>query len=253
MRLQVPSAVELWIDGRSVAAARSPQDAVSGRGVPAGPSDPGAPPASREALDAPPEPGAVDRRRARSGRGTRRRCSCRSTRRRRPASRATCARRSRSRAATCSRRARASARSRAIGRRRRSCSCSVRTCCCRTRSCRPTSARTARARCTARRSSATRGAWNAALQLAGMMAGNGRPIEAIAALREAATRFPEVPAILVSLADLLRKQGWDAEADSVDREAARARAGCVHAALARARRAARAQARDGGRADGRRS
>jgi Tfp pilus assembly protein PilF len=48
-----------------------------------------------------------------------------------------------------------------------------------------------------------------------MMASNGRAKEAIAALREALARWPEVPAVGLTLADLLRKEGWDAEADAV--------------------------------------
>jgi tetratricopeptide (TPR) repeat protein len=59
------------------------------------------------------------------------------------------------------------------------------------------------------------GAWNPAVQLASMMAGNGRSKEAIAALREALARWPEVPGVGLTLADLLRKEGWDAEADAV--------------------------------------
>jgi tetratricopeptide (TPR) repeat protein len=58
-------------------------------------------------------------------------------------------------------------------------------------------------------------AWSPAVQLADMMAGNGRAKEAIAAMREAVTRWPEVPTIALSLSSLLRKQDWDAEADAV--------------------------------------
>lgn len=58
-------------------------------------------------------------------------------------------------------------------------------------------------------------AWSPALRLADMMANNGRSKEAIAALRDAMTRWPKVPVIGLSLANLLRKEGWDAEADSV--------------------------------------
>jgi tetratricopeptide (TPR) repeat protein len=57
--------------------------------------------------------------------------------------------------------------------------------------------------------------WGPAVQLANMMAGNGRITEAITAMREAHRRFPEVPGVGLSLAGLLRQKGWDAEADQV--------------------------------------
>jgi len=57
--------------------------------------------------------------------------------------------------------------------------------------------------------------WGPAVQLANMMASNGRTTEAITALRAAHRRFPEVPGVGLSLAGLLRQKGWDAEADQV--------------------------------------
>ncbi|MDH5675829.1 MAG: hypothetical protein OEZ06_27135 [Myxococcales bacterium] len=57
--------------------------------------------------------------------------------------------------------------------------------------------------------------WNPAVQLASMAAENGRTKEAIAALREAVERWPEVPAVSLTLLQLLRGQDWDAEADQV--------------------------------------
>jgi tetratricopeptide (TPR) repeat protein len=60
-----------------------------------------------------------------------------------------------------------------------------------------------------------KGAWYPGVQLAGMMAGNGRAKEAIAALRRELGRFPEVPSIALALSQLLRREHWEAEADSV--------------------------------------
>ena len=57
--------------------------------------------------------------------------------------------------------------------------------------------------------------WGPAVQLANMMAGNGRTTEAIEALRLSHARFPEVPGVGLTLASLLRQKGWDAEADQV--------------------------------------
>ncbi len=57
--------------------------------------------------------------------------------------------------------------------------------------------------------------WHPGAQLANMMAGNGRTKEAIESLREQMSRFPEVPAIGLALAQLLRGERWDAEADAV--------------------------------------
>ena len=57
--------------------------------------------------------------------------------------------------------------------------------------------------------------WGPPLQLASMMAGNGRAIEAIAALRKAYARWPEVAGVGLALSSMLREQGWTAEADSV--------------------------------------
>ncbi|HMI93739.1 MAG TPA: hypothetical protein VK509_20335 [Polyangiales bacterium] len=57
--------------------------------------------------------------------------------------------------------------------------------------------------------------WGPPLQLASMMAGNGRAIEAIAALRKAYARWPEVPGVGLALAGMLREQQWTAEADVV--------------------------------------
>jgi hypothetical protein len=54
-----------------------------------------------------------------------------------------------------------------------------------------------------------------AVQLANMMAGNGRPKEAIASLRQQVARFPEVPAIGLALSQLLRREHLEAEADGV--------------------------------------
>ena len=59
------------------------------------------------------------------------------------------------------------------------------------------------------------GLWNPAVQLATMAADNGRVKEAIAALREAEGRWPAVPAVGLTLVDLLRSQDWNAEADAV--------------------------------------
>ncbi|MFI5308895.1 MAG: tetratricopeptide repeat protein, partial [Polyangiales bacterium] len=59
------------------------------------------------------------------------------------------------------------------------------------------------------------GVWHPRVQLADMAAGHGRPKEAIADLREQMNRFPEVPTIGLTLAQLLRAQQWDAEADAV--------------------------------------
>jgi cellulose synthase operon protein C len=59
------------------------------------------------------------------------------------------------------------------------------------------------------------GLWNPRAQLSTMMASNGRAKEAIASLRKALVKWPEVPAIGLALAQLLRGQDWDAEADQV--------------------------------------
>jgi tetratricopeptide (TPR) repeat protein len=57
--------------------------------------------------------------------------------------------------------------------------------------------------------------WSATVQLATMTASNGRNKEAIAALREAAVHWPEVPAVGLTLSALLRQEHWDAEAETV--------------------------------------
>lgn len=57
--------------------------------------------------------------------------------------------------------------------------------------------------------------WNPAVQLAGLIANGGRVKEAVAALRDAVARWPRVPAIALSLAELLRTKGWNEEADRV--------------------------------------
>lgn len=57
--------------------------------------------------------------------------------------------------------------------------------------------------------------WNPAIQLAGLIANGGRVKEAIGALRDAHTRWPQVPAVGLTLSELLRSKGWDEEADSV--------------------------------------
>ena len=57
--------------------------------------------------------------------------------------------------------------------------------------------------------------WSAELQLAGMTAGNGREKEAITELRNAVSHWPEVPAIAITLSQLLRGQHWEHEADVV--------------------------------------
>lgn len=59
------------------------------------------------------------------------------------------------------------------------------------------------------------GLWNPTAQLAQMADGNGRTKEAIAAMRNAVRQFPNVPALRLSLASMLKDQGWDAEADRV--------------------------------------
>lgn len=60
-----------------------------------------------------------------------------------------------------------------------------------------------------------RGLWSPIAQLAHMAADNGRTKEAISVLRDAVQRFPEVPALRLSLAAMLRGESWDAEADRV--------------------------------------
>jgi len=55
--------------------------------------------------------------------------------------------------------------------------------------------------------------WNPAVQLAGLIANGGRVKEAIAGLRDAVKRWPDVPAIGLTLAELLRSKGWHEEAD----------------------------------------
>ena len=57
--------------------------------------------------------------------------------------------------------------------------------------------------------------WGPPLQLASMMAGNGRAIEAIGALRKAYAHWPDVAGVGLALSGMLREQGWTAEADSV--------------------------------------
>ena len=55
--------------------------------------------------------------------------------------------------------------------------------------------------------------WNPALQLARMAASNGRVKEAVEAMRESAERWPQVPAVGLTLVELLRERDWNAEAD----------------------------------------
>jgi tetratricopeptide (TPR) repeat protein len=57
--------------------------------------------------------------------------------------------------------------------------------------------------------------WSPIAQLAHMAANNGRTKEAIAVLRDAVQKFPEVPALRLSLAGMLQDESWDAEADRV--------------------------------------
>lgn len=59
------------------------------------------------------------------------------------------------------------------------------------------------------------GLWSPIMQLASMAADNGRTKEAIAVLRDAVQKFPEVPALRLSLATMLQGESWDAEADRV--------------------------------------
>src|SRR5690606_12780007 len=60
----------------------------------------------------------------------------------------------------------------------------------------------------------------AVLQLAALASAEGRVTEAVTALREAKARFPKVPGIYLTLAELLLTQGWEAEADQVIAELA---------------------------------
>ncbi|MBC7172276.1 MAG: hypothetical protein H5U40_07625, partial [Polyangiaceae bacterium] len=58
-------------------------------------------------------------------------------------------------------------------------------------------------------------AWYAVLELASLAAAEGRVAEAVEALRLAVARFPRVPGVYLTLADLLLSRGWDAESDAV--------------------------------------
>lgn len=57
--------------------------------------------------------------------------------------------------------------------------------------------------------------WYPRVRLAQMAARNGRVKEALAQLREAHARWPDVPAVGIALADLLNERSWHAEADVV--------------------------------------
>jgi hypothetical protein len=64
-------------------------------------------------------------------------------------------------------------------------------------------------------------AWYPPVHLARLAATNGRVKEALAALRDARTRWPRVSAIALGLVDLLRERGWHAEADRIVADARR--------------------------------
>jgi len=65
-------------------------------------------------------------------------------------------------------------------------------------------------------------AWFPVFQDARLRAAEGQDLEAIGLLREARERWPERPAIALTLADLLLGRGWDAEAREVVEAARRA-------------------------------
>ena len=82
-------------------------------------------------------------------------------------------------------------------------------------------------------------AWFPVLQLARLKAAEGRDQEAIADLRTALERWPELVSFRLVLTELLLNRGWDAEAEQHIEAALRAAPGVcapIHAALAHAQR-----------------